>query len=79
MSGLQIASADGQKHILTIITPGTSVTSAQTVALSSNTVTGDNVEMVIRTPGTVAINGTSSIAATIDAGKLHTSGAVTIG
>jgi cytoskeletal protein CcmA (bactofilin family) len=79
-NGLTFTSSDGQAHTVRVLIPGSSAcNSGRDVSLQAGTVSGDNVRLDVTAPGSLTVNGTSSISGNVNAGCFSSSGTVTVG
>lgn len=78
ISGLRVATADGNPYTLTIKVEGTAGANAN-LTFSAVTTVDPEIKVALQTPGKVTINGTSTLNASIVSGGLATSGAVLLG
>ncbi|MBG6215168.1 cytoskeletal protein CcmA (bactofilin family) [Cryobacterium sp. CAN_C3] len=79
LSGTKFNSGDGQQHFVDLVVPGLSVAcQAGAITLASNTSTDSKTALKVVTPGTLSINGPTTINARGDVGCFKATGAVTV-
>jgi hypothetical protein len=79
LSGTKFNSADGQQHSVDLVVPGSSVACQEgAITLASNTATDSKTTLKVVTPGTLSINGPTTINARGDVGCFKATGAVTV-
>jgi cytoskeletal protein CcmA (bactofilin family) len=77
INGIAFGSADGAHHSVTIIVTGSNASSGA-VSLSAASTTDSLTSLSVHTPGTVTLQGTSSLALRVESGAFVSSGAVTV-